>query len=240
MIKFFRHIRQGLIKENKIGKYLKYAIGEIVLVVIGILIALQINNWNVNQIEKSQEKTYYVNIKRQIGEDKNAILANIDYNNRFLRQFEVAITIIEENDRSMMDSLAKISLNLTEFSDFHRQSNIYETMVNSGEIKLLNNQEIIEALQQLEEKYIFINKLEDLHSQAVVSFVAPSILTMLKIVNLKVEDVEKLYSYEFQNQFALLSDLMMEKNEAYENAVSRINNIEQLINTEIGIKTRTH
>lgn len=46
MIKFFRHIRQNLIMENKTSKYLKYAIGEIVLVVIGILIALQINNWN--------------------------------------------------------------------------------------------------------------------------------------------------------------------------------------------------
>ena len=46
MIKFFRKIRQNLLMENKTGKYLKYAIGEIILVVIGILIALQINNWN--------------------------------------------------------------------------------------------------------------------------------------------------------------------------------------------------
>ena len=46
MIKFFRHIRQTLINDNKMGKYFKYAIGEILLVVIGILIALQINNWN--------------------------------------------------------------------------------------------------------------------------------------------------------------------------------------------------
>ena len=46
MIKFFRKIRQNLLMENKTGKYFKYAIGEIVLVVIGILIALQINNWN--------------------------------------------------------------------------------------------------------------------------------------------------------------------------------------------------
>ena len=49
MIKFFRHIRQNLIMENKTGKYLKYAVGEIVLVVIGILIALQVNNWNENR-----------------------------------------------------------------------------------------------------------------------------------------------------------------------------------------------
>ena len=49
MIKFFRRIRQRLLAENKISKYLLYAIGEIVLVVIGILIALQINNWNDEQ-----------------------------------------------------------------------------------------------------------------------------------------------------------------------------------------------
>jgi len=52
MIKFFRTIRQQLVMENKTSKYLKYAIGEIVLVVIGILIALQINNWN--EIRKTQ------------------------------------------------------------------------------------------------------------------------------------------------------------------------------------------
>ena len=58
MIKFFRHIRQSLIMENKTGKYLKYAIGEIVLVVIGILIALQINNWNENR-KSNNARIYY-------------------------------------------------------------------------------------------------------------------------------------------------------------------------------------
>ena len=48
MIKFFRKVRQKLLKENRFNKYVLYAIGEIVLVVIGILIALQINNWNEN------------------------------------------------------------------------------------------------------------------------------------------------------------------------------------------------
>ena len=50
MIKLFRKIRQGLLTENKFGKYVLYAIGEIVLVVIGILIALQVNNWNENRL----------------------------------------------------------------------------------------------------------------------------------------------------------------------------------------------
>jgi len=56
MIKFFRKIRYDLMEKNKTGKYLKYAIGEIVLVVIGILIALQINNWNEERKTNSKER----------------------------------------------------------------------------------------------------------------------------------------------------------------------------------------
>ena len=55
MIKFFRKIRKNMIKENKVSKYMLYAIGEIILVVIGILIALQINNWNNVQKNKQAE-----------------------------------------------------------------------------------------------------------------------------------------------------------------------------------------
>ena len=56
MIKFFRHIRKSLLMENRTSKYFKYAIGEIILVVIGILIALQINTWNQNRIYLKIEK----------------------------------------------------------------------------------------------------------------------------------------------------------------------------------------
>lgn len=67
MIKFFRRIRQNLLSEGKTGKYLKYAVGEIVLVVIGILIALQINNWNENRkVLKAQEdllESFYDNME---------------------------------------------------------------------------------------------------------------------------------------------------------------------------------
>ncbi|MEW4925770.1 DUF6090 family protein [Algibacter sp. 2305UL17-15] len=55
MIKFFRKIRQKLLSENRFRKYLLYAVGEIVLVVIGILIALQINNWNQNKVTRKKE-----------------------------------------------------------------------------------------------------------------------------------------------------------------------------------------
>jgi len=58
MLKIFRKIRAQLLTQNKFSKYLLYAIGEIVLVVIGILIALSINNWNSERINRKQEKEY--------------------------------------------------------------------------------------------------------------------------------------------------------------------------------------
>ena len=66
MIKFFRHIRKSLIQENKMSKYFKYAIGEIVLVVIGILIALQINNWNEKQNQETKLKQFLVEFKEEL------------------------------------------------------------------------------------------------------------------------------------------------------------------------------
>ena len=58
MIKFFRGIRQNLLSEGKTGKYFKYAIGEIILVVAGILIALQVNSWK----EESEARNYELKI----------------------------------------------------------------------------------------------------------------------------------------------------------------------------------
>ena len=55
MLKFFRNIRQNLIEQNRASKYFLYAVGEILLVVLGILIALQINNWNISQKERKEE-----------------------------------------------------------------------------------------------------------------------------------------------------------------------------------------
>jgi hypothetical protein len=80
MIKFFRHIRQQLISEEKTGKpslsagrYLKYAIGEIILVVLGILIALSINNWNENRKNSITEAAYYCKILADFELDRNNI-----------------------------------------------------------------------------------------------------------------------------------------------------------------------
>jgi len=79
MIKFFRRIRFDLMEKNKTGKYLKYAIGEIVLVVIGILIALQINNWNENRLNNKVLNTFLVNLKQELQGEQNILNSMIEW-----------------------------------------------------------------------------------------------------------------------------------------------------------------
>jgi hypothetical protein len=72
MIKFFRKIRKSLLSEGSTGKYFKYALGEIALVVIGILIALQINNWNQNITFKNE-------LTQIVKETRNDLNQDIDF-----------------------------------------------------------------------------------------------------------------------------------------------------------------
>ena len=75
MIKFFRKIRKQLLSENKFNKYILYAIGEIVLVVIGILIALQINNWNIKKKEQLKIKEYAESLIQDL--EKDIMMADV-------------------------------------------------------------------------------------------------------------------------------------------------------------------
>jgi len=79
MIKLFRRIRQQLITENKFSKYLLYAIGEIILVVIGILIALQINNWNENQKTQTKIKNTLLALRSDLAQDTLLIKENLPF-----------------------------------------------------------------------------------------------------------------------------------------------------------------
>ena len=73
MIKFFRKIRYNLMSENKTGKYLKYAIGEIILVMIGILLALQVNNWNTNRTQKQKENLLLTDLNKEFKINKTQL-----------------------------------------------------------------------------------------------------------------------------------------------------------------------
>lgn len=93
MIKFFRKIRYQLLGEGKTGKYLKYAIGEILLVVvIGILIALSINNWNGDRMEVRMEKQYYQKLNVNFRADTTSLGSYIDFQTNRMVQIDSCLS----------------------------------------------------------------------------------------------------------------------------------------------------
>ncbi len=105
MIKFFRKIRQKLLSEGKTGKYFKYAIGEIILVVIGILIALQINNWNENRKLKIEETQILENFKSSINRDLIYIKKAMNRYNDSKESINILIHYLQQ-DLPYKDSLS--------------------------------------------------------------------------------------------------------------------------------------
>jgi len=104
MIKFFRKIRYDLMEKNKTGKYLKYAIGEIILVVLGILIALSINNWNENKKERKLETKVLTELLSSLENNYNRMISDSLSRSSWNKSSEIVINFLER-DLSYSDTL---------------------------------------------------------------------------------------------------------------------------------------
>ncbi|MCJ7466437.1 MAG: DUF6090 family protein [Maribacter sp.] len=171
MINFFRKIRQRLLTENKASKYLLYAIGEIVLVVIGILIALQINNWNQQRIAFEDEQVLLKILK-------------IDFTNR-LKELEFLNTG-RQNAVNTIEQLMFLGENPPEFYKeyiidsllatatttyrFNEKFSTMDMLFNSGKINTLSNDSLKFSLsnwptlveEMLEEQRLIVTNYEEI------------------------------------------------------------------------------
>lgn len=138
MIKFFRRIRKSLLMENKTSRYFKYAIGEIILVVIGILIALQINNWNEARKSKVFETEILTQVQANLIKDK-LTLQNIASN--FQKAIESSNKILESkwSDQDK-DSLKYWLADIIQFDRFQPLTNAYEVLKSKGLDQVQNKQ----------------------------------------------------------------------------------------------------
>lgn len=143
MIKFFRHIRKSLLMENKTGKYFKYAIGEIVLVVIGILIALQINTWNLNRIDKENEKLLLKGLHKEFQSNKKQLDTVMFYHNRSYESvLYVKSKLPIDMEHTNLDSLAYHLLYMGWTYTFNPSKGVTNALMNSSTFNLISNDEL--------------------------------------------------------------------------------------------------
>lgn len=148
MIKFFRKIRQHLLSENKFSKYIIYGIGEIILVVIGILIALSINNSNQFKKDRAAEKIYLQGLYDELLRDSVYFESTNKTLNFIEKSSRNVIAILDDPDKRIVDSL-KFLTDLRFMIALDQklpEPIIWKELQSSGNLRLIQNRKLIDLL----------------------------------------------------------------------------------------------
>lgn len=158
MIKFFRKIRYKLLGENRTRKYLKYALGEILLVVIGILIALQINNWNDQRKLKQVTTNYYEQILIDFDKEQQNIDSLLVFLENSISSYNRYKETFKDSTSSSRETLYALFGVQYVYPNLKFNTNTIKTLETTGEIKhitpnirerLINLQRNFENMQEM-------------------------------------------------------------------------------------------
>ena len=144
MIKFFRRIRYDLLEKNKAGQYFKYAIGEIVLVVIGILIALSINNLNEDRILRIKEQTYLKGLQSEFLASQMKLDTLIEVNMQNYKAAKELIAVLDADPGPEQEErLSKLGFTSFAFEIAYNPNNaVLNEMISSGSLRDITNDEL--------------------------------------------------------------------------------------------------
>ncbi len=157
MIKFFSHIRKDLVRKNKTGKYFKYAIGEVVLVVIGILIALQINNLNEARKERLQEIAILIQLQTEFTSNLEQLDQKNAIRNLIINSSMVLLNYIDNPLERHIDS---INLHISTTTAFATFDPIINDLASSGNLRLIKNESLKQVLSFWTSEVIQLKEVE--------------------------------------------------------------------------------
>ena len=158
MLRFFRQIRKTLTEQNKVRTYILYALGEISLVMIGILLALQVSNWNEERIGKLEETFYLNKLAQNLAQDTTYLqnrITGLSLSIESLHQLEEEIRDVNLPEFSS-DSLHFALLTVHRFTP---QTSTMDNLISTGKLDLIQNQSLVDSL------FIYYNDLNNYPEQ---------------------------------------------------------------------------
>jgi Family of unknown function (DUF6090) len=176
MIKFFRHIRKRLIIENRFSKYLLYAVGEIFLVVIGILLALQINTTNENQKLKKQERHY---LNRLIEENKkdvttfNLEIQRLEDNNTKIKEFSEALINSTISDTLLIQHASDYMIYGSLYPVFNPSISTYQDLASTGNLSIIQDTKLRDQIVGHYTAYEFVQSNFQINKDWAIPIDAP-------------------------------------------------------------------
>ena len=184
MIKFFRRIRQKMLSENKFSKYLLYAVGEIILVVIGILIALQINNANENRKTRAAETSYLERLMVDLKDNKTLWQETIDRKQKQLEAAHVFLNLrFSKNQDTVMRTLPYTTA-LGAWEGININQVTFNEMVSSGTLNIISNDSIKIKLLSLDKLYKAILNRQELLQEEYSTLLLTPVMNILNTSNL--------------------------------------------------------
>ncbi len=214
MINFFRHIRKKLADDNRPLKYTRYAIGEIVLVVIGILIAVSINNWNQNRLDKNEEALLLGAIAKKMNHNRFQHQRGLK---RYTEVVNGARKLIKLSGKPMHDSLrSHIEQSLFDVKKRFlmgksNQTSVYDELIASGKLSLLSSKKLRQELTQLKANLQLLAAYEDQQNNFVDNHLSPALnrqVDYISIINIAEnnDSINKVEDFDYEPLFANAND----------------------------------
>ena len=242
MIKFFRNIRKSLIMENKTSKYFKYAIGEIILVVIGILIALSINNWNENKKNTIKETQFLKNFKTDLLTNKEELKRVITKTEETSMSADSILQLKSgELDSLNIRSFVSCMMNATGFTVYQSQEGTIQDILGSGKLDIITNDSLRLAIGSWEANLKNIREWENLDKDtyAVYSKYLHEHANLYKINDRRELPIDENIKNQFMEDKVFLNRVRDRKripkilNNLYDNEVLRLDALIRQIDTEL-------
>lgn len=135
-----------MLTENKFGKYLLYAIGEIALVMIGILLALQVSNWNEQRKDKKEQHFLLTKMRSDIESDKERIAKRIELSNSSIENYIECLDILASDKEVSRAEFMTLFGNILATNQFTQTTTTFDNLVSTGKIELIQNEALLDAI----------------------------------------------------------------------------------------------
>lgn len=156
MITIYRKLRRNFLEGGKIQNYLVYALGEILLVMLGILLALQVNNWNEQRKEANQEDQYLMRLKSEIQLDTLTFSKEIKENvkrNQSINLFTELLKDPESNEEALVSATSEYLLFGWFNPHFTPSTSTFDDLESTGKLNIIKNERLRKAIVELYASY---------------------------------------------------------------------------------------
>lgn len=218
MLKFFRNIRRRLIRENRFTRYFIYAIGEIILVVIGILIALQVNNWNENRKLDVAEIGYLNSIQEDIYKDiqaQDSITPILKSKLEKLKELDEELKKIDR-DSNYEKALFSYAESIG-YPEFISNDHTLETLKSSGNIEAISDKKLRRQILDYRDQVEIYERHQKLVGEMMLDFLTEKNIFNLNALtndtlrkNLSLRNVEKIKINTFSNHALIYQATMQD------------------------------